>query len=300
MIKKNEHILSLIRNHSIFATLTEAEDEILLQIMERRTYQESELVFTVDQKAANFFLVESGEFLLSLRNRNFKKLVCGEVFGEIGMINESLRTGTIRASEASKLLVISAQKLFDERIVPSKMALKIILALAKNVTNYLRSREHISTTELIEAGENDHVEFKSTLRWNLFTQKKDKAIEHAALKTIAAFLNDEGGTLLIGVADEGKMLGLDNDRFPNDDRLLLHLNKLIQDRIGVLHAEFVKADVEIIGDKKVLRIDCEASTIPAYISESGSQMEYFYIRSGPATTSLPVSKVYDYIRMRFG
>ena len=55
--------------------------------------------------------------------------------------------------------------------------------------------ENVSTDELIQNGETENVEFKSTLRWNIHTQKKDDAIEHASLKTIAAFLNSYGGTL---------------------------------------------------------------------------------------------------------
>lgn len=62
---------------------------------------------------------------------------------------------------------------------------------------------NLSVEELIHRGESERLEFKSTLRWNLHTDSKDKRIEHAVLKTIAAFLNTQGGTLLIGVEDDG-------------------------------------------------------------------------------------------------
>ena len=60
-----------------------------------------------------------------------------------------------------------------------------------------------ATGELIDVGESGEVEFKSTLRWHLHAERMDKEIEHASLKTIAAFLNTAGGTLLIGVNDDG-------------------------------------------------------------------------------------------------
>ena len=46
---------------------------------------------------------------------------------------------------------------------------------------------------------------------------------HAALKTIAAFLNTEGGDLLIGVDDDRRVLGIEHDRLENDDKFLRHL-----------------------------------------------------------------------------
>ena len=87
---------------------------------------------------------------------------------------------------------------------------------------YLRS--HRSAGELIKQGESKTLEFKSTLRWNLREDRKDdKRITHAALKTIAAFLNTEGGDLLLGVADDGAIVGIEKDRLDNDDKFMRHL-----------------------------------------------------------------------------
>ena len=82
---------------------------------------------------------------------------------------------------------------------------------------YLRS--HRNAEELIRQRESKTLEFKSTLRWNLKEDlKDDKRITHAALKTIAAFLNTEGGDLLLGVADDGTIMGIEHDRLENDDK----------------------------------------------------------------------------------
>ena len=61
------------------------------------------------------------------------------------------------------------------------------------------------------AGESQTLEFKSSARWNVRAASPDKKLEHAITKTVCAFLNAEGGTLLIGVDDNGQVLGLEDD-----------------------------------------------------------------------------------------
>ena len=113
-----------------------------------------------------------------------------------------------------------------------------------NIVDNCAKKEQISTKEIIEQGESDFVEFKSTLRWNIHSNRKDKAIENASLKTLAAFMNAQGGTLIIGVADDGRILGLETDKFANHDKLLLHLTKIIQDRIGDLYIKYLHFSIE--------------------------------------------------------
>ena len=69
--------------------------------------------------------------------------------------------------------------------------------------------EAVDLIEMIRDGESDVVEFKSTLRTNLYTDKPDKNIEYASLKTLAGFLNTNGGRLVIGISDDGKPVGIE-------------------------------------------------------------------------------------------
>lgn len=71
--------------------------------------------------------------------------------------------------------------------------------------------EGISLEDMIAEGENEEVEFKQTLRWDIKQGNVNKELEGVIMKTIAAFANALGGTLLIGVADNGGISGLDND-----------------------------------------------------------------------------------------
>lgn len=158
-----------------------------------------------------------------------------------------------------------------------------------------------SAQELIKAGENDNVEFKSTLRWNIKAGMDDpKNIEHSTLKTVAAFLNCDGGTLLIGVNDQGELLGLELDHFPNEDKMMLHLTNLIKDRMGIQNMRFIRLSVESVFDKRVLRVDCQRAVTPVYLKKvDGQSSELFYIRTGPATNELPTSQIHDYIKNHF-
>ena len=90
---------------------------------------------------------------------------------------------------------------------------------------------------LIEEGEGLFIEFKETLRYDARKGEISKELEKMVLKTIVAFLNADGGTLLIGVSDDGKVLGLDNDyktlTKKNKDGFENHLNMLVKIMIGL-------------------------------------------------------------------
>lgn len=80
-----------------------------------------------------------------------------------------------------------------------------------NLAASFAPKEEASLRELMQLPEGHHLEFKSSVRVDLGTGKKERYIEHAILKTVAGFLNADGGTLLIGLDDAGKQVGLDPD-----------------------------------------------------------------------------------------
>ena len=156
--------------------------------------------------------------------------------------------------------------------------------------------QHFSEKDLVEltrAGESDRVEFKSTLRCNLHTGKADKKMENACLKTIAAFLNSDGGVLLVGVDDEGNALGLAKDNFTNEDKQLLHWNNLIKSHIGVEYAQFIRAGMVDLNSERILLIQSLVSPRPVFFSRDNE--EIFYVRAGNATQQLKPSEILAYI-----
>ena len=149
----------------------------------------------------------------------------------------------------------------------------------------------------IAAGEDDQLEFKSTLRWNLHTNKPDKAMEIACLKTIAAFLNSDGGTLLVGVEDDGNIISIAADQFPNEDKFLLHFNNLINQHLGLETTDSFSFDIRHLESGDIMVVDCMPSPVPAYVTCDGK--EEFYIRVGPGTRPLTTRDALEYIRNHF-
>lgn len=147
---------------------------------------------------------------------------------------------------------------------------------------------------LIAEGESDRLEFKQTLRFNVKAGKNGREIEMASMKTVVAFLNSNGGTLLVGVKDDGEVLGLCDDNFENDDRALLHFNNLMGKHVGVHFQPFVNARIVHVDGKGVLRINCVRADSPAFLING--QDEDFYARSGPASRKLTVRQFYEYMR----
>ena len=155
----------------------------------------------------------------------------------------------------------------------------------------------LSLSDIITNGESSEVEFKSTLRVNLHTGSKDPRIELAAMKTIAGFLNSNGGILTIGVADDGTPLGIDADGFENEDKMSLHLVNLIKDRIGPSMMQFIHVRFEDYDSCRVMVIECSKTKSPAFVKDGN--IERFYIRTGPSTTELSASQTQEYIKHRY-
>ncbi len=174
--------------------------------------------------------------------------------------------------------------------------------LAHRLEATLRSmpREAMDRSEwiksLIHSGESDNVEFKSTLRWNLKTGRSEQVIEKSWLRSIVAFLNTDGGVLLVGVGDGGEILGTDADQFDNDDKYLLHVNNRIQSHIGLELSGFIRYQLVTVEDRRILLIECQPSPSPAFLRMGKD--EDFYIRVGPGNRRLSTSEVLAYVANR--
>jgi predicted HTH transcriptional regulator len=159
---------------------------------------------------------------------------------------------------------------------------------------------------LIEQGENDQIEFKSTARWNLRENKQDKAMEHEIVKTVAAFLNTNGGNLFIGIDDDGKPLGLDNDyqtlKKKNNDGFMLFLNNdlLLRD-IGQEFGTHFRITFHQVSGIDVCRVAVQPSPNPVWVKmkdKNGKEEEIFYIRSNNSSVKLSPKKAAEYINMK--
>ena len=148
---------------------------------------------------------------------------------------------------------------------------------------------------LVDGGESDDVEFKSTLRTNLHTGKRDSRMEDAVVKTVAGFLNQKGGSLVIGVHDDGTPNGIDDDGFASEDKMNLHLTNLLNDRLGAAIWANVHANFEDLGRYRVLRVRCDPSG-EAIFDKQGR----LFVRTGHATVELSAKDASAYVAQRFG
>jgi type I restriction enzyme, R subunit len=167
--------------------------------------------------------------------------------------------------------------------------------------HYLRN--HRNAEELIKRGESKTLELKSTLRWNLVENRKDDRVTHAVLKTIAAFLNTEGGDLLIGVADDGSIVGIERDQLDDDDKLMRHLAQAVRNALGDRAGTCIDPRTQIVDGKTVCLVACQRSPEPVFLKWRGMETAPegdFFVRSGPGTVKLPAESAREYIRTRFG
>lgn len=167
---------------------------------------------------------------------------------------------------------------------------------------YLRT--HRNAEELIKRGESKTLEFKSTLRWNLKEDRQDdKGVTYAVLKTIAAFLNTEGGDLLIGVADDGSIVGIERDRLESDDKFMRHLAQVVRNGLGDRAGTCIDPKVQVVQEKTVCVVACQRSPEPVFLKWKGMEATPdgdFYVRTGPGTIKLSADSAQEYIRTRFG
>ncbi len=155
---------------------------------------------------------------------------------------------------------------------------------------------------LISQGENDWLEFKSSMRWNLATLKTDKVLEAVIVKTISAFMNAKGGTLLIGVDDRGEVLGIESDyntfqKKPDRDGFMLKLSSLVGQNMGRQSHKFISTEIQSIDGRDICRITIKPGERPVFIKEKGK--ESFYIRAGAASVPLSLSESHEYISSRW-
>jgi hypothetical protein len=151
----------------------------------------------------------------------------------------------------------------------------------------------------LRTGESQTVEFKETFTLCTREGKRADYVEHAVVKTIAAFLNTRGGSLLVGVDDGGQVLGLEREldtvwNKKGYDGLLLHLDNVLKREFGdAVNAEVERDFVDFEGNRLLL-VKCPRSAEPVF-----TKNEQFYVRKSPATGELKGRDLAQYIQKHF-
>jgi hypothetical protein len=188
-----------------------------------------------------------------------------------------------------------------------KMLASQLNAFLDKITDTEETVAPVSLEDLIAEGESDELEFKSTLRWDLKEGTVNKKLEEVIMKTVAAFANSQGGTLLIGVDDDGKVLGLEGDYHSlggvDRDKFELHLRNLLNQQFGT---GFVTSKVSItfheVEEKEVCQVDTKQAKEPVIVTvkdKNGQPSEKFYARSGNSSQEIPLGEMSAYLKERF-
>lgn len=183
------------------------------------------------------------------------------------------------------------------------------LSIAEEINKYIeqfiskeKPEKPISIQKYISLGESVMLEFKSSVRWDFYQNKVNKDLEKSIIKTIAGFLNSEGGKLVIGVSDIGEILGLENDMktlrkkdLDGFQQLLIHL---INDYLGPEYTSYIKINFHELDNKQVCSVDVDNSSNPVFAVGKDNKKE-FYIRAGNSTKLLDSEETHNYIELHW-
>ena len=189
---------------------------------------------------------------------------------------------------------------FDQEISISPTGSKRI---QQQLDSMLQSIDLLSEADQIRRtvreGESKTVEFKETLSLDVIKKTKEKYIETSALKTIVAFLNSDGGILIVGVAENGSIPGLHTEveKFHknNIDHYFKHVKNLLKSRIGEQFYPYFDYHIVEVDDSPVLVFNCRPSEDPCFLDG-----EDFFVRTNPATDKLEGPKLLEYVKHHFG
>lgn len=246
-----------------------------------------------------FWLVKSGQIVHGqgiLHNRrtivDLQKIT--NISYHQSPLGKLVKYGTIELTDP-----LAKKKLSWKDLPEPQKLVNLILSVKGNAQ--LAFADKPNWQKLLASEEDEKLEFKSTLRWDRHVKKVNRHLEKSALKTVAAFLNSHGGYLVLGVDDQKKPIGLQEDYQtlgkPNADGFENHFSHLFHKMIGAEHRHLVKLHWYRQNDKECCVVNVSPSFHPVYLRDETG--EEFYIRTGNGSTSLKFSEASPYIQTRF-
>jgi predicted HTH transcriptional regulator len=166
----------------------------------------------------------------------------------------------------------------------------------------LKSELDKDLPSIIRQGEGPLLEFKASLRWDMQEERINRTLEGVVLKTLAGFFNSHiGGTLLIGVSDNGEILGLEKDyqtlKKSNQDGFEQALMTSISTNLGADLCPHVHVLFHVIDHKDVCRVIISPSIRPVFLTQGNTPK--FFVRSGGGTRDLNIQEALEYVAGRW-
>jgi hypothetical protein len=193
-------------------------------------------------------------------------------------------------SEQQATLLIKKQVLQNERKLKR---------LRQEVTKLESDGIGFLTLSEIPKSEGETLEFKSAACWNSYSKARDEGMVKNVIETVAAFMNSQkGGTLLIGVGDDGTLRGLADDYTaadkakPNRDGYELFIRNALNNNLGADCIAFYGIRFAELDGKDVCSIDVIPATKPVYYKG------HLFVRNGNQTRKLNPRETVDFLQQR--
>ena len=171
----------------------------------------------------------------------------------------------------------------------------------RRAVGFLEAELARNVSSLIAVGESEHVEFKAAARWDIERGCARRELEDAIARTIVGFLNHTGGSLLIGVTDDGAVCGLENDyatlRDRGRDGFERFIIGLVRSRIGGEACPLVHVTFHCYEDRDLCRVIVEPADRPVYFHDGGTSR--LFLRTGNSTRELDVREAMEHVARRF-
>ena len=170
-----------------------------------------------------------------------------------------------------------------------------IISLIKHESIFQKESE---IQRLLSENEHDTLEFKSSLRFDHKIGQASRDVEKAAMKTVAAFLNSKGGTLVLGVSDSRALLGIECDyqtlQRKDADGFENHFTQAFNSMIGPEFRTLIKLWFHTLDSHDLCVVQVLPSPRPVYFKTDNN--EQFYMRAGNISTALKLSEIEAYSR----
>jgi len=185
-----------------------------------------------------------------------------------------------------------------------RLIVDAINSLIRGLAGTAATQTRPDVPSLIANGENQSVEFKSSMRWDYKNGSANGALGYVVVKAIASFLNSFGGTLLIGVDDNKNILGLDKDfqsfgpGKQNEDGFALHFVQLVKNYLGIEQMQYVRLSFEGVQGHQIAVITISRAPQPVFL-RANNRVE-FYVKAGNSSQPLDNEETLRYVPSHWG
>jgi len=122
-----------LRKVPLFSHCSSSELDFLSTRMDEVSLDPGRILISEGQPTDSFFVLLAGEVEVSRKGQPVRRMVAGEFFGEIGMLDRGSATATVKTTQPAEALVMSHAQFRDAIKANDALALKVIAAMAERL-----------------------------------------------------------------------------------------------------------------------------------------------------------------------